>query len=392
MAGESKKRRISVRKWFKCWLSASWATYDYSSNTVSMGGRTIPRPLLMAKLISDSAKWGAHHCPKHVLEAEVTVWLAEQATASVSRAQSKVAHRENPDRTELHKWVKAVTGGEGALAIAVMEQFLWQVKRKLYALPVIEHLMPVIVGPQGSGKSTAIKKLLEALAYLVDYAGLDVLNDSRETFRLARFYVTFLDEMEGASRAEIEKVKNRITADHVSWRNLGFNTVEMARQTTTFIGASNRGVAELLSDPTGMRRFAEIRSLPKMDWPTLNALDTLAIWRSVKEGGEAPTLAVLPQLRAHQQELRASRPIEMFLAEHTLPSSSPCTRFSEIREMYAKWCKDRGYFIESDGPLGTALKAHVGEAGWRKSDGKMKYALRLIARLEPVSKAWADQA
>jgi hypothetical protein len=36
--------------------------------------------------------------------------------------------------------------------IAMLQKFMWQVKRKVLGLPITDHLMPVIIGPQGCGK------------------------------------------------------------------------------------------------------------------------------------------------------------------------------------------------------------------------------------------------
>jgi hypothetical protein len=51
--------------------------------------------------------------------------------------------------------------GGADYVVAMFNKFIWQVKRKIDGLPVFDHLMPVVLGSQGTGKSTLIRQLLE---------------------------------------------------------------------------------------------------------------------------------------------------------------------------------------------------------------------------------------
>jgi hypothetical protein len=82
--------------------------------------------------------------------------------------------------------------------IAVHQKFMWQIKRKVLGLPVTNHLMPVILGPQGKGKSTFVSKLVEPLKELTLEVDFKMIEDERNV-EMWSSYILFLDEMGYAS-------------------------------------------------------------------------------------------------------------------------------------------------------------------------------------------------
>src|SRR5437773_1047283 len=42
----------------------------------------------------------------------------------------------------------------------IIENFIRQAKQKMNKVAVLEHIMPILVGPQGVGKSTIVQRLL----------------------------------------------------------------------------------------------------------------------------------------------------------------------------------------------------------------------------------------
>ena len=69
--------------------------------------------------------------------------------------------------------------GGADFVVAVFNKFVWQVKRKIDGLPVFDHLMPVILGSQGTGKSTLIRQLLEAIDELWVMSDFKQITDDR---------------------------------------------------------------------------------------------------------------------------------------------------------------------------------------------------------------------
>src|SRR6476659_995778 len=100
-----------------------------------------------------------------------------------------------------------------------MRQLIWQVKRKLRGEKTYWELMPVLVGPQGTGKSSAVAKLGAPLSLLfMEDADFSLFSDSFRLSTLNRFYLVRLDEMGRAKSTDIERVKQRITAHMIQGR------------------------------------------------------------------------------------------------------------------------------------------------------------------------------
>ena len=73
--------------------------------------------------------------------------------------------RQGPSLTISIVWrylQEAGFGGEHppGFVAGVLRKFIWQVKRKMLNLPVTNHLMPILSGPQGKGKSTFLMRFL----------------------------------------------------------------------------------------------------------------------------------------------------------------------------------------------------------------------------------------
>jgi hypothetical protein len=224
----------------------------------------------------------------------------------------------------LRRFLHAVTGDERELDLVVLQHFIWQMKRKLNGLPVTDHLMAVFQGKTRAGKSTALLRLFEPVREVVSsFLGLDVLQDERQVFRLARSYVVFLDEMGKAPKVSVDTLKNVITRPDLEWRKLGTNTIERAVNNVTLIGASNPRLSELIADPTGMRRFYEVQCQDVLDWATVNAFDPLACWREVDERKASPLVPLVAKLGEIQSTELVVDPFTEWATEHLEPSPTP---------------------------------------------------------------------
>jgi len=204
--------------------------------------------------------------------------------------------------------------------VAILKKFIWQVKRKMLGLPIHNHLMPVITGPQGVGKSTFVRDyLLKPVDELTGNADFKMLEEDRNTEQW-RNYVLFLDEMGYAARANIDNVKNKITAQVVTGRPMGTNSNVQYRQHATFIGCSNKELDQLIRDETGNRRFVSLRYASKPDWSLMTDLDAYALWRSVDERGDDPSIGIADKLRASQEAVREKSAVEQWLDQLTVPT------------------------------------------------------------------------
>jgi hypothetical protein len=177
---------------------------------------------------------------------------------------------------------------------------------------VKDHLMAVILGPQGIGKTTVIEQMTKPLEELKLDVDFKMIEDARN-IDIWRSYILFLDEMGYASKSDIDDIKKAITAATLTRRPLYTNTKVQVVQNATFIGCSNKELEQLIKDPTGIRRFIGLRFLNKPCWDTMNSIDWSDLWRSVDIEAEDPIKPFAHLLKEKQEETRDPGRIETWL-------------------------------------------------------------------------------
>lgn len=248
----------------------------------------------------------------------------------------------------LKVWVRAVLGRDDALTLKVIQHWIWMVKRNIMDKPIIHHIMPILFGKQGSGKSLAIKKLCHPLNLLTTTSSMSDLGDSRCYQLMAQNYIMFFDELQGLERTDVGALKRQITADTNTYRILGKNSYKTVKMRCAFVGATNRSVSELVYDPTGMRRFYEIKTLDRLNWDLINSIDYLKIWHSVDANLESGYLTeeYLKQMHFVQNQMSHIEPIIEFLSEcAVVPEADEYKEISsrELYNAYTFWANGAGY-------------------------------------------------
>lgn len=271
-----------------------------------------------------------------------------------------------------------------------LAHFIWQVKRKANNLKVWDHLCPVLKGPQGYGKSTALKFLFQPLAdYVFEVSGRDLSDLTRSGVRLSNSLIAFMDELEGLQKADVNQVKKVITADTIPVRQFQTQSIPDLPQLATFIGATNKSVNELFYDPTGMRRFVELKlpSDKKIEVDSiLDNLDALKIWKAIdenKKNGYIPEIK--EELLKAQADLTPPDTIETFLREHYLVESHTLADILDqeldtdenrelfqlsidfIYESFKKWCDQAGVKCNTKIWLGRKLSNNGFESVRRRN-------------------------
>ena len=214
---------------------------------------------------------------------------------------------------------------------AVLKKFMWQVKRKARGMSVTNHLMPVITGPQGKGKTQfvlAMTRPLEAFKRDVDF---NIITDGK-TADIWASWILFIDEMGHFTKSDVDVVKNVITADQRTIRTMRQNNSSPVRNQATLIGCTNKSLAQLIRDDTGGRRFAELLWRMDPDWDALNAADWKMLWQSVDECGPDPVIdgGFMDVLRNQQEANRNQSPIELW----AMTFGNHYAKFSLVSEMY----------------------------------------------------------
>lgn len=312
---------------------------------------------------------------KHVMEFALDTkiedawraWLSKKLeTIKSSGAQSNL--------DELRKFVAACTGSCSELDLHVLAHWLWQVKRKMNGLSVKNHVMIVMTGKQGSGKSTAITTLVAPIKeYRLDL-NLESLADDRHYHGLSRNFVIVCDEMQGCNKTDIETLKHIVTADTLSARKLYTNAIDSISQNVSFLGTSNKSLDVLIKDETGMRRFFELKCSDMMDWNAISSIDPLLIWQEIDENRPFGYLdAVKGDLQKRQEEYRYRDSAESYLVETTAFDGS-MTKLRSVEDLfrdYVEWCKecqhkpfDKAYFSKRVRALGFQEKRSSRSRGY----------------------------
>ena len=250
------------------------------------------------------------------------------------------------DRTKVRKaapeWEKlegaAFNVNKPGFAVAMLKKYIWQVKRKMLGLPVTNHLMVVITGKQGGGKSTFVNLLNGPIEDGVETTNFTAIADEKIIDIWGNF-VLFFDEMSGANKADMTVIKNLITARSVPRRPMRTNHVVDVRQCATFIGCSNNTLCELIRDDTGIRRFVELDFKRIADCDVVNSINWLSLWQSVDEIGADPTDPFIDDLLAQQASNRDRSSVEIWAEIHQLDYTSYTTS-KALHEAFRTWEKD----------------------------------------------------
>ena len=211
---------------------------------------------------------------------------------------------------------------------------IWQVKRKLFGLPVKEHMVLSLYGGQGSGKTELIKSLAQPLADVYSPLQPYQLFDRFSHSIISKFYIGHLEEFPGTEDSkELSKFKAIISNSTMAMRKIQQQAVETVPQNLTFFATTNVRVRDLIYDPTGMRRFWEIDltwlsemdpervtdGRPHLDFDTINSIDWRAIWEGIDENNDsAPILRsteVYQSIYREQLRQRRMNPVEHCLVE-----------------------------------------------------------------------------
>lgn len=205
------------------------------------------------------------------------------------------------------------------LVIAVLQNFIHSVKRKMLGEIPSKIIMPIFVGPQGTGKTYFIEQLIKPLDFLSTKSSMSELGDTR-SIDLFYNYVVFIDEMARGDKTEWNKAKDNITSTTISGRVLGTSQRKTIWNCTTCIGATNNSYMGVVSDETGGRRFFPLYFTLEISKDLRDARDIIyenmvALWNSVDENLESPLMKYENELAEIVEENRAKSDVEMWLED-----------------------------------------------------------------------------
>lgn len=264
--------------------------------------------------------------------------------------------KEVKGKEELTTWLKLLIGKMPQQKhVAIMQHFLWQVIRKMNNKKVTWHMMPVLVGPQGGGKSEAVGRLIAPLSELVATGqSVDFIEKHETAYPLlANNLIVPLDEMSKANRTDVNKLKSVISLEELNYRIYHSQKFKKVKNLATFIGTSNEMLADQIKDSTGMRRFAEIRTadnrkLPESErekiWEQINSINYQLIWESVDPKKDEPyIIPYLDEITDDQESLRTKDAVEWFIEEKGIePLEGAELPGTQLYQIFKTYCEESG--------------------------------------------------
>lgn len=332
-------KSIEPKAWVIERLKEHRLDYDYKTDSLKKGDSVFEETLAVSLLRLDAHEQNLEDLRSYIRDA-LNVYRHERSKVELTQLARSLTYA-STQNDPVATWVTAVRGKRSDLDIAVVKHFIWQVKRKLSGQAVEHHMMPVLFGRSGAGKSVAVSRLIEPLKAVALQTDMSIFSDQFSRRAFARNFLVFFDELQGSDNADINSMKQVITAPIIEWRAMRSERVMSAPQNSTFIGCSNDPVRDRIKDPTSSRRFWQINCSDQIDWQTINSIDYLALWRSVDENAPTPILELLIEIRKVQEvEIRVKDIVEQWVEEtcEVVSFNESSLTTSELYESFKDFC------------------------------------------------------
>lgn len=257
------------------------------------------------------------------------VWLSdrrkENREATFNRLRFDPA-KEEAGRAELRRLIEMIIDDEGdgrtyKLADIALRNFIYRVKNHLrWRMKNSAHLMPVLVSPnQGYGKTETLWALLKPLGDMAAPASMNAFEDNDMTYQFSIMPVMVFEELAGAARADISKLK-AIMTDPKKMMRQAYSRTSTRAIVTTFIAAANYDVRNEINakDSSGNRRIIQFY-IKKADRAMIRAIDSELIWQAIDEDAFEPPMfeseEAVNLLRDEQEDQRVMSPVEQWLLD-----------------------------------------------------------------------------
>ena len=114
-------------------------------------------------------------------------------------------------------------------------------------------IVPLLIGPQGSGKTTFCKRLLPGYLQIYFNDRLSMKNDNDIFIAMSSYALINIDEFDAMSKSQQPILKYLLSKHDVKFRPPYGKTMEERQRFASFIATTNN--RRPLVDPTGSRRF-----------------------------------------------------------------------------------------------------------------------------------------
>lgn len=206
---------------------------------------------------------------------------------------------------------------------------------------VVNHQVLVLIGRQGTGKTTWLEHLIppELRDYVTKQASVRELSKD-DRIRVAEFGLINMDEIDSCSPRELNVLKSLITTADVNERAAYGHTKERRMRVASFCASGNN--KQFLSDDTGNRRWLpfEVESIQNPFHTTIpyNLMYAQAVWLIQQGYNYWFDMDEIAQLETHNETYRQTRNEEELLGVYFEPvePTEPKAVFMTASEIHAK--------------------------------------------------------
>jgi predicted P-loop ATPase len=148
--------------------------------------------------------------------------------------------------------------------------------------------MIVFSGPPRGGKTRLMEMFVKAFKGYATSKTVDSFIDLRETAVVCEENnIIFFDEFSNIAGQKMRLFKDLIDNRFNTYRPMGTNINEKVDNNACFIGCTNEDMSDLLKDPTGYRKFFEIKinssEYTKSHWEQVNMLNIINLFKCIDE-------------------------------------------------------------------------------------------------------------
>ncbi len=270
------------------------------------------------------------------------------------------------------------------LTRSLIRSWLVAVYKQAYYGGKVNELFLVLVGKQGTGKTTWLRRLVPAPLAPYKYEG--ALPDTKDTTqRLSGSWLAINDELAGLRKSETEYLKQLLSRENFQYRAPYAHAGTTATRRVSFAGSTNENT--FLADGTGNRRFVPIELVEKGDVQAMLTFNADRLWSHVRHLADSGCIA--PFLSAEQEEALEGRramyecidPVIEIVSRYFLPATS--SEASNVEWMSAHELIEAAYdehFGSTKGPRPHITQREMQIIGrWLGKAGSVKKSQRLDA-------------
>jgi len=202
-------------------------------------------------------------------------------------------------------------------------------------------IVPLLIGPQGSGKTTFCKRLLPGYLQIYFNDRLSMKNDNDIFIAMSSYALINIDEFDAMSKSQQPILKYLLSKHDVKFRPPYGKTMEERQRFASFIATTNN--LRPLTDPTGSRRFIcvyadEIDNSGTLDYEHIYA----QLYTELQQGRrywfeDEDNARIIEQNQDFQQVYDYARMVELtYLSPEETPADTKFILLKNIMKRFEK--------------------------------------------------------